>query len=235
MEDKHIFKGEYAYSVRIDIPTMNPDNDKLVTDKLQQYFSRGKLARENKKDGTPHFQCIFWRDIRLSKNNPSEIRTYFKQKFNYQYKNAISIVSARKITSLAKYCNDKEHKGTISWGIPPETDLGKWENQEALANRLKEIYIEKLSLENQSEWISIHRLCQLACEVYKEVRPPPFKSLLQFGRSAGYLTEDAFIKEYYPSFQGHNNYIRKPLKDNEYEENTVVNYIIQSSESDTDL
>lgn len=225
MEDKHIFKGEYAYSVRIDVPQMNETNDHLVTEKLKQYFTRGKLARENKKDGTPHFQCIFWRENRLSKNNPSEIRTFFKQTFKYKYKNAISVVAARKVKSLAKYCNDKELKGTLSWGIPIETDLGQWQNKEAINERLKDKYIEQLTLEKDSEWISIHRLCQLACQVYKDVRPPPFKSLLQYGRSAGYLTEDVFIKEYYPSFNGHNNYIRKPLKEPDM---PVSNYIIQS-------
>ena len=226
MEDKQIFKGEYAYSVRIDVPEMNEINDKIVTDKLKQYFTRGKLARENKKDGTPHFQCIFWRENRLFKNNSSEIRTYFKQKFNYSYKNAISVVAARKVKSLAKYCNDKELKGTISYGIPMGTDLGKWENRESLNEILKDKYIEQLKLENDSEWISIHRLCQLACQVYKDVRPPPFKSLLQYGRSAGYITEDVFIKEYYPSFDGHNNYERKQYKE-PYCTNNVIKYLTE--------
>lgn len=211
MEDKHIFKGELCYSVRIDGPH-NPTDEQMVLEKLKEFFTRACVAREHKKDGTPHFQAVAWRTQKLTSAQNTTMRTYFKQKFNYTYNNAVSIISARKIESLAKYCNDKEKKGTMSFGISDLTILGQWENKETIMEKLKDKYIALLKQHKGTEIIEINLLCKLACQVYQDVRPPPFKSLLQYGRSSGYLTQDAFQREYYPSFQGHNTYERNPYK-----------------------
>ena len=197
MEDKHIFKGELCYSVRIDGPH-TPTDEQMVLEKLKEFFTRACVAREHKKDGTPHFQAVAWRTQKLTQTNNSTIRSYFKNKFKYTYNNAVSIISARKVESLAKYCNDKEKKGTISFGISDLTILGQWENKDSKMENCKEKYIKLLEAQPKTEYIEINLLLRLACQVYQDVRPPPFKSLLQYGRSSGYLTQDAFQREYYP-------------------------------------
>ena len=209
MEDKHIFKGEFVYSVRID-GTHTTNNHTLVTEKMMEYFTRACIALEHKKDGTPHYQAVAWRSHKLSSTDNTTMRTYFKQKMKYNYNNAVSITSARKVESLAKYCNDKEDKGVLAFGISDLSVLGKWDNQESQKQRLKDQLIQLYKDQPQTETVSIPLLLTLACQVYKDFRPPPFKSLLQMGRSAGYLTDEIFIKEYYPSFSGHPTYLRNP-------------------------
>lgn len=230
MEDKHIFKGEYVYSVRID-GSHTTTVEQMVLLKLKEFFTRACVARENKKDGTPHFQAVCWREQKLTSKQNSTIRTYFKQQFKYNYNNAVAIAGARKVESLAAYCNDKENKGVLSFGIADLSVLGKWQNKTAEDVKRKEALITHLRNQKDSEWISIYELCKSACEIYKDVRPPPFKSLLQIGRSAGYLTEDVFIKEYYPSFNGHNNYQRHQLIVDENNKD-MVSYIIGSDSED---
>ena len=85
MEDKHIFKGEYVYSVRIDGAHTEPV-EQMVIVKLKEYFTRACVARENKKDGTPHFQAVCWKDQKITTKQNTTIRTYFKQKLKYTYK-----------------------------------------------------------------------------------------------------------------------------------------------------
>jgi len=227
MEDKHIFKGENVYSVRID-GEHTPVVEQMVLTKLKEFFTRACVARENKKDGTPHFQAVCWKDIKITSQQNSTLRTYFKQQLKYTYNNAVSIVAARKVQSLAKYCNDKEHKGVISFGISDLSLLGKWENKELSEVKRREELENRLKSHIQDEYVSISLMCRLACQVYKNVRPPPFKSLLQIGRSAGYLTEDIFIQEYYPSLDGHKNYERKQYTTSEEQlEANVQMYIIE--------
>ena len=57
-----------------------------------------------------------WRNTVLGKTQPQQIRTYLKQTFKLD-KGGYSLVSAKKIKSLAKYCNDKEKKGYIDFRI----------------------------------------------------------------------------------------------------------------------
>jgi hypothetical protein len=230
MEDKHIFKGEYVYSVRID-GNHTPPVEQMVLLKLKEFFTRACVARENKKDGTPHFQAVCWKQQKLTSTQNSTLRTYFKQQLKYTYNNAVSIVGARKVQSLAKYCNDKEHKGVISFGISDLSILGKWENKESEDIKRREELEKRLKLHINDEIVSISLLCRLACQAYVNVRPPPFKSLLQIGRSVGYLTEDIFIQEYYPSFEGHKNYERKQYTQSEEEmENNIQMYIIEKEQ-----
>lgn len=227
MEDKHIFKGEYVYSVRIDGAHTEPV-EQMVIVKLKEYFTRACVARENKKDGTPHFQAVCWRDQKITTQQNTTIRTYFKQKLKYTYNNAVSIIAARKVKSLAAYCNDKEDKGVLSFGISDLSLLGTWENKEDKQSKNREELIKRLKLHLNDEIVSISLLCRLACQVYTDVRPPPFKSLLQIGRSAGYLIEDIFIQEYYPSFDGHKNYEKAQYTQSEEQiENNIQMYIIE--------
>jgi hypothetical protein len=143
MEDKHIFKGEYCYSFRLDVDWSDPQIVTTVESKLQEYFTRYRLSNENKKDGTKHFQGILWRNTVLGKSEPQQIRTYFKQTFKLE-KGGHSLVSAKKIKSLAKYCNDKEGKGYIDFGISGDVDFGQWQNKEAEKEKLKDKFRKAL-------------------------------------------------------------------------------------------
>lgn len=237
MEDKHIFKGEMVYSVRIDVKKFTKKIEKIVSGKLKEYFTRAVVARENKKDGTCHFQACAWRNQKLPSKDNSTIRTYFKQLFNYDYSNAVSLVSARKVESLAKYCNNKEKKGVISWGISDLSILGQWQNATSQQEKYKDLLIKKLESENKFEEICIRKLCVYACEIYKDCRPPPFKSLLQLGRSSGYIPQKLFIEYYYKDLQFYNVefHLRSDYtpQDNscDDQENTIISYM--SYQNDT--
>jgi len=196
MEDKPHFQGESCYSFRIDIPTTE-SNDKILVNKMMEYFSRLVGGKENKKDGTMHYQCIVWSDKKLAKNCPQQLRTFFKQKFDIKHKNFMSLVSARKVRSLAKYCNDKENKGLVTFGINDLSALGKWDNPEDNKVKMKEQLVSELKTMNKSDIIDMMQVVKLAVKIYKGCRPPPFKSLLCIARSVGYISDSLFIQEYY--------------------------------------
>ena len=196
MEDKHVFKGEMCYSFRIDIPTTK-ENDTIVCNKMMEFFSRLVGGKENKTDGTMHYQCVVWSDNLLASNTKKYLRTWYKQKFNIKHKNFMSLVKARKVSSLAKYCNDKEGKGLISFGITDLSILGKWVNPEDKKQNLKETLIEEIRKINNSAMIDMRDIVALAIKVYKDCRPPPFKSLLVYARSVGYISDKIFMEEYY--------------------------------------
>jgi hypothetical protein len=235
MEDKHIFKGEKCYSFRVDV-SHNDINEGIIIAKLKEYFTRACLAREHKKCGMPHYQSILWREQPLGKNASQTIRTFMKQKFGIKHKNFMSLTSARNVRSLAKYCNDKEEKGVISFGISDLSVLGKWENPEKKKDVYRDKLILKLKSMKQSSLISMRDLCKAAIDIYVDIRPPPFKSLLVIGRSAGYIPDDVFISEYYHDLQFAGVYVRDepnnwiPKK----EQQTMQNYLVES-ESESDM
>lgn len=214
MEDKHIFKGEYCYSFRLDIDWKDSQNIDVVNTKLQEYFTRYRLAQENKKDGTPHLQGILWRDTPLGKIQPQQIRTFFKQRFKLK-RGGHSLTSAKKVKSLAAYCSDKEQKGYHDYNIPDNIDLGKWENKEAEKEILKQQLIEKYreyksgvytnGVEYDIKWpldtyedeknVQGH-LAMIALDVYlpKQMRPPPMKTLLWLALIAGLINKELYVR-----------------------------------------
>lgn len=242
MEDKYIFKGELVYSIRVDCPQFTDSTDVFLRLKMSAYFPRACFARENKTDGTPHYQGIAWRDTKLPSEDNSIIRTTYKQKWKLKGPNRIACTSARKVKSLAKYCNDKELKGVISWGIPDLTMLGKWENNDAVKERLKDKLIDELKEMKSEPHIDPRKMCVKACEVYDGYRPPPFKTLLQLGRSTGYIPQRLFINLYYRDLQFleqptfcRNDYLGEQPNTQPIEiaENTIISYMeCDSSDSE---
>lgn len=232
MEDKHIFNGELCYSFRLDISASSENIPILVT-KLKEYFTRACLGKENKKDGTPHFQGILWRETSLGKNDSQTIRTYYKQKFNIKHKNFMSLTSARKVRSLAKYCNDKEHKGIVSFGIVDLSLLGKWSNPDSKKETYRDELFKKLQSMKGSSMICPVDLCKAAIQIYKDVRPPPFKSLLCLGRSAGYIPETVFMRLYYRDLEHCGDFVRMTNTGaTENAQNSIMNYIIEESDEE---
>jgi len=235
MEDKHIFKGEKCYSFRVDV-SHNDINEGIIISKLREYFTRACLAREHKKCGMAHYQSILWRDQPLGKNASQTIRTFIKQKFDIKHKNFMSLTSARNVRSLAKYCNDKEEKGIISFGISDLSVLGKWCNPEKKKDVYRDELILKLQSMKTSAVISMRDLCKAAIDIYKDIRPPPFKSLLCIGRSAGYIPDDVFISEYYRDLQFSGSYIRNdPNKLSLEPKNPTMEHYLVESESDSEI
>lgn len=196
MEDTHVFKGEMCYSLRIDIPTTK-ENDTIICNKMKEYFSRLVGGKENKKDGTMHYQCIAWSNNKLEDKEKKYIRSWVKQTFKIEHKNFMSLVKARKVTSLAKYCNNKEEKGLITFGINDLSALGKWQNPTKKKENMKETLLNEIRKMNQSAMIDMRDIVALAIKVYKDCRPPPFKSLLVYARSVGYINDKIFMEEFY--------------------------------------
>lgn len=62
------------------------------------------LGFESKQDGTPHIQMMFANEFELSQNEKTKIREYIKKQINVNYKNAVSITTAKFPHALYNYC-----------------------------------------------------------------------------------------------------------------------------------
>ena len=116
------------------------------------------FAREFKpKDNIPHYQGIIWFNEELTKLEQAHFRNFNKKKFVRQSKGkgdgSVSFTKAKKIGSLAKYCNDKEGFGLIKTdNITPRMldKLGKWSDKKKqdeekfqLKQKFKEMFRQK--------------------------------------------------------------------------------------------
>lgn len=166
-----------------------------------------------------------WRNTLLAKKDTPYLRTYFKQKFSL-LKGGYSLVSARKIKSLAAYCSNKEGKGYYDYNIPEGVDLGKWVNKDQLKVQLKEQYRKELKdfkLEQYldqpmelhetefSQWLSPSMMdlkTSVKAQIIKfalkrvwkpgvNVRPPPLSTLLHICRQQKVIDESLFMMVYY--------------------------------------
>ena len=228
MEDTDIYQGEFVYSFRLDMDYDNEEHIAVVEKKLQEYFSRYTLAKENKKDNTKHLQGILWRQSKLGKNDPATIRTFFKQKFNLG-KNALSLVSARKVKSLASYCNDKEGKGIIIYNV--NTDLlGKWNNPDAIkvvAEQEFKKQLQKYKLQKEQKYpygaeVRLDECVMIGVVVYKKynVRPLPEKSIAWKAYTWNIISIQSFTVCYYGDYYSGNieatEWIENQLNQNNY-------------------
>lgn len=202
MQDTTIYKGEMVYQFRLDVDYTDTEKTNLVEGQLQEWFSRYYLAKENKKsNNVMHLQGILWRSQPLSDNDKKSIRTWFIQNkvLNVPKTGGISLTSARKIESLAKYCNDKEKKGTISFQVDPNL-LGDWINPQAQKAIMKDKLIALFKSTNtKCENLQIPQLLSLTldlCLKY-EHRPPPLKTILWYALQAKRIHKDDFSREYY--------------------------------------
>ncbi len=129
-------------------------NDFFQNTFLKQYFNKWLFAFENKEDKTPHFQGIVWSTEKIDKKTENRLRSQIRLKLvgpAYQGKGSYAFALATTPASLAKYCNDKEHKGTYTNLTEEEREeIGEWVDKDIKKKNLKqelEEAIQKLGKE----------------------------------------------------------------------------------------
>lgn len=213
-----------AYSYRVDTPWEN--FSKLLefvttrTVEVQEYL----FAKEKKKDGTQHFQGIlfFKENVQI---NGMEFRNVQKRTWITKTNQPVSFKKARKISSLMKYCNDKEGNGIHTTLHKQEIEaIGQWKDKETTKKDLKKELVQliravkhgidedncpyQLLLTHDPEgekpnWKKAEDvqmyLASLAIEVYLKagVRPPPMKSLLFLALQEELISRITFAYIYY--------------------------------------
>ncbi len=122
MEDSIVKKGYYAYSLRVDIPHGSHEvmNEWLVKYNAAYWI----IGEEVSEAGKQHVQCIIWFENR---QQMPKLRNWWKGKTNTTAQ-PVSFTSAKKITSLGKYCK-KDNKFVTNLKPEELARIGKWETK----------------------------------------------------------------------------------------------------------
>lgn len=214
-----------AYSYRVDTPWENQAKflEFITTRKVlpQEYL----FAKETKTDGTQHFQGIifFTHNIDI---NTQEFRNVNKKSWITKTNQPVSFKKARNISSLMKYCNDKEGNGIFTTLHQEEIDkIGQWKDKEKTKKDLKKELVQLMRAVKEGvdtdncpyelkigfnpdpdqimnwkiqENVQLY-LASLAIEVYLKagIRPPPMKSLLFLALQEKLITRITFAYIFY--------------------------------------
>lgn len=138
-----------AYCLRFDNEhtcTLDEDYSKFFNKFLKSNFTKYLFALENKKDDTPHFQGIVWSKEKLDKKTFNRLRAQIRLKLvgpSFQGKGSYAFTLAKKPASLAKYCNDKELKGTVTNLTVEERDeIGEWVDKDIQKKTRKHLWLQ---------------------------------------------------------------------------------------------
>lgn len=154
--------GVYAYSYRIDMSHC-PWNEKELVKYVTHPDVKGYMfAREFKPKGhIPHYQGIIWFNSKRTSTEETYYRNFKKKKFvrksTGKGDGTVSFKTAKKIGSLAKYCNDKEGFGLIKTENITHRmleKLGKWSNEKQVKKTRQEIikrFQDEFKLRYESE------------------------------------------------------------------------------------
>ena len=122
MEDTIVKPGLWAYQFRVDLPTKD-------TAKVFEFIGKYNIAfyiiaEEISALGKPHIQSIIWTPIEM---NTTKLRNWWKGK-TLKTKQPVSITSAKKIKSLAKYTM-KDGKFLTNLTKTEVQSIGKWDKK----------------------------------------------------------------------------------------------------------
>jgi hypothetical protein len=133
MEDSIVKKGYYAYSLRVDIPHGNHEviNEWLTKYNAAYWIIGEEVSEQNKQ----HLQCIIWFE---SRQQMPKLRNWWKGKTSTT-KQPVSFTSAKKITSLGKYCK-KDNKFVTNLSPEEILKIGNWETKA----KKKQKFMDKL-------------------------------------------------------------------------------------------
>jgi hypothetical protein len=121
MEDTIVKPGLYAYQFRVDVDD-NRDVTQMLTFVKRYDVQHYIIGAEQSDLGKEHFQCIFWF---LEKQNTTKLRNWWKGKTS-DTKQPVSMTSARKIKSLAKYTR-KENNFITNLTKEELESIGEWD------------------------------------------------------------------------------------------------------------
>ena len=140
---------------------------------LKVHFGKWLFGMENKEDGTPHFQGIAWAKEKIDKKTENRLRSQIRLQLvgpAYQGKGSYAFTLAKKPASLAKYCNNKEHKGTFTNLTDEELDeIGEWEDKDIKKKNLKkelEEHIIRLGADVGSQNVTRRQFVSKVVDIY---------------------------------------------------------------------
>ncbi len=222
MEDTLVKPGMYAYQFRVDI-SHNEGLTAVMLFKKHYDVKFYIIGAETSDTGKEHFQCILWFETKI---NATKLRNWWKGKTS-KTKQPVSLTSAKKIQSLAKYTM-KEKKWMTNLTPDEVNSIGKWSQKlkkvqwaEALDEHAKAYAPDKES----PFWISACNMCQLNPEYasysygeggtdttriamysfleymldfYKQNQKRPARASLQYlAWKHGYMTNSSLIRQWF--------------------------------------
>ncbi len=120
MEDTIIKPGTYAYQFRVDVDN-NSDMSQMMAFLKKYDVKHYIIGAETSTLGKQHFQCILWF---ADKINTTKLRNWWKGKTS-STNQPVSLTSAKKIKSLAKYAS-KEKNFITNLTTEEMSKIGQW-------------------------------------------------------------------------------------------------------------
>jgi hypothetical protein len=207
--------SEYTvYSYRVDMST-NDVNDLVIKDyvnrveNLEEYL----FSRENKKDGTPHYQGYLKFQGELARKDDVYLRNIVKKPFiitNKEKKKKggsrpYSLAKAKKRKSLLSYCKNKEGKGYVTNMSEEKIKvIPDWIPPSKTSNRkdLKKKFVDTFwAIDYGNEWNfrekQILDIVSHAYDVYDEADETPPRVTVLIGWLRRKYTKEQWLQLYY--------------------------------------
>lgn len=217
MEDLHTIKSHFAYQCRVDL-SHNPVSEEILSSWIGHFgVSSYLFGKEFKSSGIPHYQGIVWFEQKLSQTKMCNVRNWFRNKVLKSAGNGHSFTSARKITSLARYCK-KDGKYWTNLSAHQQESLGNWNTKNALKLEKKE-KLENLIKINMVSPMSFFQFLKKFDDIYWHVYDTnPTKNVcLKYARKTKSLSKT----DYYRMIGLISDYKNESL---DYLEDEYVNY-----------
>ena len=152
MEDTIIIKTQFAYMLRLDVPTPSKDSPKFE-DLIQKWVGMYNctyylgMLEKGQETGKLHYQMIVWFEQKLGPKTMTKLRNWWNDKTGL-HKNSHAFTSARKVASLAAYCTKEQEELFTNLSPQQLTLIPKWQNKKAmkLANEDKFLLLLEKSL-----------------------------------------------------------------------------------------
>lgn len=212
MEDTIVKPGHYAYQFRVDIDIATGLTK--VMEFIKKYNCKYYIVgAETSTCGKEHFQCILWFSFKC---NTTKLRNWWSGKTS-KTKQPVSMTSAKKIKSLAKYAM-KEGSWTTNLTKDEVSEIGKWSQKlnqlewaDALEKHAKEYngepaegiphYTSYKECEYESpdeERITLYSFISYMLDFYKENNKRPSRASLQYlAWKHGYMTNYKLINQWF--------------------------------------
>lgn len=200
MEDKVVKPGLYAYQFRVDISieTGKTKVMEFITKYKARYYIVGA---EKAKSGKEHFQCVLWFK---EKQNATKLRNWWNGKTS-KTDQPVSLTSAKKIKSLAKYTT-KDGQFTTNLTNDEMKLIGKWSPKVKAAewSELLDEHAKKYS----TQWCGDHnkytedpplkQFLSYMLDFYRSNQKRPSRATLQYiSWKHGYMTNNYLINNWF--------------------------------------
>ncbi len=176
MEDKIVKPGYIAYQFRVDLDITTGLTQ--VMEFLKKYEASYWIVGAEVSDlGKQHFQSILWFK---EKQNTTKLRNWWKGRADTTHQ-PVSMTSARKIKSLAKYTMKESNFIT---NLTPEEvkNIGKWDKKvkDAEWNLKLDEHCKKFEHTYNVESVLTDTLVQTGWDTYKHSERPPMVAFLSY-------------------------------------------------------